>query len=348
MTKTSAILQTPTILVLALGTLGIASLLTFLPSCDQSEGPTGILLGVHPWWVHCVAFSPDGKMLAAGGGFLNPEGEVQLRDVPTGTVRATLRGHQAPVYALAFTPDGRALATLSCDGMVKLWDVASWRERASIKLAAESCTLPVAFSPAGQTFAFAGYEPGVVKLWHLPGELEHRLDTGFGPFIFGADGRGLSLWNVAAERPDFQKIQRLAITGEMEDVRTEQQPLTLKQHSNRVAALAFSPDGQTLASGSYDQTVRLWEVATGREQASFQGHSDQVNAVAFASSGRFLVSASHDRTVRLWDLAHRSQYAVFDGHAGAVTSVAFSPDGRWVASGSYDKTVRLWLVDKVP
>jgi WD40 repeat protein len=280
--------QGPTIAILLLGALGIVGAFTFFPSCEGLESPASILLGVHPWRVNCLAFSPDGKLLAVGGGFPDQGGEVQLWDVPTGTARVTLRGHHGPVYALAFTPNGRTLATFSFDRMVKLWDVASGRERASLTLAPETSSLPIAFSPVSQALASVAYEPGVVRLWHLAPDPEHRLDAGSGPFVFGAHGGGLTLWSVAAGPRDGQEIKLLALKGDTEDwptakiwdKRTEQQPLILKNHGNRVAALAFSPDGQTLASASYDESVKLWEVATGREQATLQGHTHQVNAVA--------------------------------------------------------------------
>jgi WD40 repeat protein len=240
--------------------------------------------------------------------------------------------------------------------MMKLWDVPSGRERASLALAPDTCPLPIAFSPAGQAFASAGYELGAVRLWHLAPNPEHRLGAGSGPFVFGAHGGELTLWNVVAGPGEGQEIKLRALKGDIEnwptakslDIRTEQQPLILKNHGKRVTALAFSPDGRTLASASYDESIKLWEVATGQERITLQGHTHQVNAVAFAPNGRFLASVSHDRTVRLWDAATGLEQARYSGHTGAVTCVAFAPDGQWLASGGYDKTVRLWPVDKVP
>jgi serine/threonine protein kinase len=119
---------------------------------------------------------------------------------------------------------------------------------------------------------------------------------------------------------------------------------TLKGHSDYVSSVAFSPDGQVLASGCRDHTIKLWEVQTGREINSLKGHSYWVMSVAFSPDGRVLASGSFDKTIKLWEVQTGREMNTLTGHSDYVYSVAFSPDGRVLASGSFDKTIKLWEV----
>jgi WD40 repeat protein len=115
--------------------------------------------------------------------------------------------------------------------------------------------------------------------------------------------------------------------------------------TDRVHAMAFSPDGNTLVSGSYDGTVRLWDLATDRQiGAPITGHDGKVYSVAFSPDGKVIASGADDGTVRLWDVATHRQIGNLTGHDGEIYSVAFSPDGKILASGADDGTVRLWDV----
>jgi WD40 repeat protein len=141
-------------------------------------------------------------------------------------------------------------------------------------------------------------------------------------------------------------------------------------HTDRVNSVAISPNGRFVLSGSSDNTMRLWELASGRQLRVFEGHTDSVTSVAFSPDGRyalsgvggtlclwetgkvnslalspdgrFILSGSDDRTLRLWEAATGKVLHVFRGHADDVYSVAFSPDWRFVLAGSADETMRLW------
>ena len=119
---------------------------------------------------------------------------------------------------------------------------------------------------------------------------------------------------------------------------------TLTGHSFRVLSVAFSPDGQTLAFGSTDNTIKLWDVATGKSIATLTGHSNSVSSVAFSPDGKTLASGSWDDTIKLWDVATGKSIATLTGDSETVVSVAFSPDGKTLVSGSGDRTIKLWDV----
>ncbi|NCR91462.1 MAG: protein kinase [Microcystis aeruginosa G11-01] len=118
---------------------------------------------------------------------------------------------------------------------------------------------------------------------------------------------------------------------------------TLTGHYYWVVSVVYSPDGRYLASGSWDKTIKIWEVATGKELRTLTGHSEIVFSVAYSPDGRYLASGSRDNTIKIWEVA-TGKVRTITGHSMTVWSVAYSPDGRYLASGSLDKTIKIWEV----
>ena len=118
----------------------------------------------------------------------------------------------------------------------------------------------------------------------------------------------------------------------------------LSGHTRSAQSVSFSPDGRTLASGSFDNTIRLWDVVSGKELQQLSGHTGSVQAVSFSPDGRTLASGSLDKTIRLWNVVSGKELSKLAGHTSSVWSVAFSPDGRTLARGSDDNQIRLWDV----
>jgi WD40 repeat protein len=305
---------------------------------DVTSGRELRTLRGHSDQANSVARSPKGLMLASG----SSDHTVKLWDAASGRELRTLGGHSQEVNSVAFSPDGRVLASGSRDNTVKLWDVASGRELRT--LSGHSMVMSVAFSPDGRVLASGSWDNSI-KLWDVASGDELRILSGHSSPVasvaFSSDGHTLAsgsydntvkLWEVTSGRALGSLSGR---SGAEADADT---PLSVRA----VWSVAFSPDGHTLASGSWDHSVRLWDVGSGNELQTLSGHSSSVNSVAFSPDGHTLASGSSDHTVKLWEIASGRQVGTLRGHSSSVRSVAFSPDGRWLVSGSRDGTIRIW------
>ena len=306
--------------------------------------------------VWSLAFSPDGRTLVSS----SDDGTLFLWDVSSYALKTTRIGHTRPTTSIAFSPNGFTLASASHDGTIRLWDGISGDPRAMITGHAVEVS-SLAFSPDGQTLATSGWE-SVVQLWEIAGPTPLKairtghLD-GIESIAFSPDGRTIAsggsggwedntvfLWDVRDKTP----LEGSGLVCQF-PVPSDHKAAYLP-HIEEVSAVAFSPDGTTLAAGEEygSNRVILLDVATGVSKAVLAiprtNNSDGVTCIAFSPDGETL-AIGYYRNIGLWDVRSATFKAKLVGHAHWVYSVAFSPDGTTLASCSrLGTTVGLWDV----
>jgi WD40 repeat protein len=230
-------------------------------------------------------------------------------DLATSVFAETLSG----VMSVSLNPDGSLLATGDLDGKICLWRVIDGQQVLTLQGHA-GWIWAVTFSPDGKTLASCSHD-WLIRLWDVQ----------------SLDFEQSNPANLA-QASDSNHLPVTCLK-------------TLRGHLHRVWTIAFSPDGQMLASGSDDQTIRLWNAHDGTCLTVLQGHTGGVTSVRFSPNGQLLASASEDSSIRLWSVERRTTLKTLQGHTRWVRAVAFSPDGQTLASGSEDRTIQLWEVE---
>jgi WD40 repeat protein len=314
---------------------------------DVATGECVAEWSAHTAWVRSVAFSPDGKTIATGSydrsikiwevkipkipDFLKKSGICAKPGVFIPTCLHTLIGHQQPVSAIAFSPDGRQLVSSSFDKTIKLWDTNNGKCVKTL-LGHRNRIWTVAFHPNSTQIASGG-DDNHTKIWDLERErciktivghtnaiLSVKLSPDASYLASGNEDTTIRIWSI-----DRQKIVQ-----------------TLREHTNRVWSVNFSPDGSLLASGSADYTIKLWDWQAGNCLQTFRGHQSWVWRVVFSSDGRTLASTSYDQTVKIWDITTGKCLQTFQEHTSPVIHVDFSPDGKLLASCEFAGIIKLW------
>ncbi len=246
------------------------------------------------------------------------------------------------VVGIAFSPDGKYLATSDTKGDIQIWDARTLTKYVNCQ-GHQHWTWAIDFSPDGQYLASAS-DDHQVKLWNVATGECLRTYT-----------RHTFSVNAVMFSPDGQIIASSSQDGTIRLWRTfpnnsHPEIQTLSGHQGRVWSIAFSPDGNTLVSGGEDLTMRLWDLATGLCLVDWQAHTAWVRFVAFSPDGRSIASGSYDRSIKIWDVTKIPNFSkksgvcqqsgicihTLIGHQQPVSAIAFSPDGRQLVSSSFD------------
>ncbi len=263
-----------------------------------------------------------------------------------GFIFTTYRRHSGVVHAVAWSPDGKYIASASEDQTVQVWNMKTGR-KVYLHRDYAGIVYAVAWSPDGKRIAYANHDH-TVQVWPIvPGEgiraFANRWLKFLGLVTSTQHGHAGEV-HVVIWSPDGQYLASAGNdhTVQVWDAATGESFFTYGGHSDTVYTLAWSPNGKRIASGGNDHTLRVCDVTSGRKVFTKRNRSNIVLGVAWSPDGRYIASGGSDHKVRIWDAASGGNVLTYRGHSDTVYAVAWSPGGKHIASGSGDQTVQVW------
>jgi len=297
-----------------------------------------------PTELSCLAFSPDGRMLAAGS---SSDGKIKLWNVDSGQNTTTLQGQDAAVHSVVFSPDGKSLAagvTVKGGGTaIMLWDMTTGKEKVAFKGAGARS---VAFSPDGKSLA-SGSIDETIRVWDVASGKNTSTLKAWGTVsvAFSPDGKLLA----SASIDGTVKLWDLASGNIEPDCKWEIGP------GGSADSVAFSPDGKALAAGGATDMpsmsicgagggIMLWDLTTRNEKVPIRAGDKchDIHSVAFSPDGKHLASGSCDGKVQLWDTSTGKLRTTLRYHYKEIRAVVFSPNGKILAAGGESGQIKLW------
>jgi serine/threonine protein kinase len=261
------------------------------------------------------------------------------------TPKPPLKGHSGAVWSVAFSLDGGLAASAGEDKTIILWDTQTWTPKFPSLTGHTGAVYSITFSPREKILA-SGSDDKTIKLWdtqtgYLIRTLPSEDDRPVLRLAFSPDGNFLA--SCSGQEPRHKEIR-------LWHVRDGWKSRLLEGHEDAVLALAFAPEGDTLASAGHDGQLRLWELRSGRGSEVLKEYDQKLLALAFSDDGKYMACGSSDNTIKLWSYQPQTrswkEQEPLKAHKGFITAIAFSPDNKTLASSSADGTIRLW--DVVP